>query len=174
MVALVAVIVARTASAARADAARWRGDVAVLVLEESRSAGAPLGPDDVRVEHRPRAQVPAEWTRSIPRGATAAVRLPRGTVITDPLVRRDRRSATARALPAGTVAVALRTGDLPRLAEPGDRVDVAAPGWDGPVATGATVVRTDADSIVLAVDEGDAAVTAAASLAGPVAVVVRR
>ena len=106
MVALVAVLVVRTASDARADAARWRGDVEVLVLEESRAAGAPLGPDDVRIEHRPRAQVPAERTRSIPRGATAAVRLPRGTVITDPLVRRDRRSATARALPAGTVAVA--------------------------------------------------------------------
>ena len=41
-----------------------------------KTHGAPLGPDDVRVEHRPRAQVPAERTRSIPRGASSPCRPP--------------------------------------------------------------------------------------------------
>lgn len=173
VVALVAVAVQRAVASARAGEARWRGDVEVLVVVGNRDAGSRLDLDDVRVERRPSALVPAERTRSLPRGATAAVRIPRGTVLTDPLLRRDRRSATARALPPGTVAVVVRTGDLPRLAEPGDRVDVAAPTWDGPVATGATVIRTEADSVTLAVAEDDAAATSVASLAGAVALVVR-
>jgi hypothetical protein len=101
------------------------------------------------------------------------VRLSPGTVLSPALLDRRERSATARALTAGRVAVVVRTGELPRLASRGDVVDVASPTWDGPVATSATVVDVDGDAVTLAVREQDAAATAAASLAGPVALVVR-
>lgn len=169
----VAVGVQRTIADAIAERAAWDGSVAVLVVRSTIDAGAPVADGDVEVRRLPPALVPDGHLDEIPDGAVAAVDLPAGTVLTAPLVPARRGSAAARSLPTGHVAVAVRTGELPRLAEEGDVVDVAAPTWDRPVATAATVLRVDGDAVTLAVTPDDAAATAAASLAGPVALVVR-
>ena len=172
-VAVAAVGVHRTVAEARTARDAWTGSVPVLVLERSLDEDAPITARDVRTRRLPRELLPDGHLSVLPDDSVTAAHLPDGTVLSDALVTPRRGSAAARALPTGAVAVAVSTGDLPRLAEPGDVVDVAAPTWDAPVATGATVIDVDGSAVTLAVDEADAPATAAASLAGPVALVVR-
>ncbi len=173
MVAVVALGVQQLSAAAVRARQDWTGDVAVAVLDRAVDGGDPVSAADVRTERRAAATLPDDALDEVPPEAVAVVRLPAGTVLTPSLLELHGRSATARALPVGRVAVVVRTGDLPRLATRGDRVDVASPTWDGPVATDAEVLRVDGDAVTLAVGEDDAAATAAASLSGPVALVVR-
>ncbi|UDY37879.1 SAF domain-containing protein [Dermatobacter hominis] len=173
VVAAVALGVQRTVTSAAEARAAWTGSTTALVVRRPLAAGADVTTADLTTERRPAAVLPTDALAELPAGALAAVRLSPGTVLTPALLDEKERSATARALPTGRVAVVVRTGDLPRLASRGDVVDVAAPTWDGPVATSATVVAVDGDAVTLAVMEDDAAATAAASLAGPVALVVR-
>lgn len=173
IVAAVAVGVHRTVTAVDTARAAWTGDRVVVVVSRSIEAGEEPQAADVRVEHRPAAVVPDDAVRSLPTGASAAVRLSTGTVVTESMLTRRARNRTAESLPIGRVAVVVRTGDLPRLAVRGDVVDVASPTWDGPVATRAEVLSVEGDAVTLAVRELDADATATASLAGPVALVVR-
>ncbi|HPU38641.1 MAG TPA: hypothetical protein PLS63_03640 [Microthrixaceae bacterium] len=166
-------LVQHSVGAAEAQRRSWTSETPVLVLRHRVRAGGPLSSADVQLAHHPRALTPDDTIVALPDDPVAAVDLPAGTPLSSGLVERRAGSATARALPPGSVAVAVRTGELPRLAERGDIVDVASPSWEQPVATRATVVAVDGDAVTLAVDEGDAASVAAASLSGPVALVVR-
>ncbi len=169
----VAIGVQRTVADATAERDAWGGTVPVLVVRRSLGPGVPVTPRDVEHRRMPPALVPDGHLTELPDDGVAAVGLPAGTVLSSPLVPARRGSDAARSLPAGRVAVAVSTGELPRLAEAGDVVDVAAPTWDAPVASAATVLRVDGEAVTLAVRPDDAAATAAASLAGPVALVVR-
>lgn len=173
VVAAVAIGVQRSTEAVSTARAAWLGDETVVVVHRSVEAGDALGPADVRVEHRPTATVPVDAVAALPPDAIAAIRLTPGTVIGRTMVRRIGRNGTAGSLPAGRVAVVVRTGDLPPLATRGDVVDVASPTWEGAVATEAEVLAVDDDAVTLAVHELDADATATASLAGPVALVLR-
>lgn len=161
-----------TASVGSARAA-WTGGEAVVVVRRAVAAGERPAQGDVRVEHRPAAAIPVDAVPSLPEDAVATIDLGPGTVLTGAMLHQGTRSDTARALPSGRVAVVVSTGELPRLASRGDVVDVASPTWDGPVATRAEVLAVDDEAVTLAVDESDAAATATASLAGPVALVLR-
>lgn len=169
----VAFAVQHSVDAATAQRRSWTADTPVLVLRRAVRAGERIGAGDVVRSERPRELSPDDAVASLPADPTAAADLSQGTVLSSGLVERRSRSATARALAPGSVAVAVRTGDLPRLAERGDVVDVASPSWERPVASGATVIAVDGDAVTLAVEDHDASSVAAASLTGPVALVVR-
>lgn len=162
-------------SVTSADAARreWSDVRTVLTLRRALDAGGRVTSGAVVVRRVPSAAVPDDALDALPEGATAAVSLDRGSVLARSLLADRSSSRTARALPPGHVGLVVRTGELPRLAVRGDRVDVIAPGWDDPVALDATVLAVSDDATTVAVRERDATAVAAASLSGPVALVVR-
>lgn len=170
----VAVVVHHSVDAANTERRSWRADSPVLVLQRAVRSGGSVTDVDVRLLRRPRALTPDDALTSLPVHPTAVADLSAGTVLSAGLIESRSGSATARALPAGSVAIAVRTGELPRLAEPGDVVDVVSPSWEQPVANRATVLAVDGDAVTVAVDDDDAAASAAASLSGPVALVLRR
>lgn len=153
--------------------AAWEGGRRVLVLRSPVGAGSRIRADDVEVLRLPSIATPSDAVAALPGGATAAIDLGAGTAVGRSMVSSHRRNPVARSLGAGRVAVVVRTGDLPSPATPGDVVDVTAPDWAAPVATGAHVIREDGDAVTLAVREVDASATATAGLAGPVALVLR-
>lgn len=173
VVALVIVLVHRSMSQAASARTAWTGDSAVVVLRSAVPAGRRIQVRDVVLVRAPRTLTPSDALRSLPRGAVAAIDLRTGTAIGRSMLRSSPRSAASRSLEPGQVAVVVRTGDLPTPASRGDVVDVASPGWDGPVAARARVIRMDGDTVTLGVREQDATSTAAAALSGPVALVLR-
>ncbi len=173
LVVVVATILQQSLSAADAARAAWSAERSVTVVRSGIGAGTRIRPDDVTLLRVPAALAPTDALRSLPRDAVAAIDLRAGTPIGASMLTPRRRSATARALRPGRVAVVVRTGDLPTPARPGDVVDVAAPTWERPVATSAEVVRVDGDAVTLAVTEDDATAAATAGLSGPVALVLR-
>lgn len=146
----------------------------VTVLQRAVGTGERVGLDDVATRQVPAAAVPDDALGTLPASARAAVSLRPGSVLSRSLLLDRSTSRTAMMLPAGHVAVVVRTDELPRLAVRGDRVDVVAPGWDEPVAFDARVLSVSEDAATVAVRESDATEVAAASLSGPVALVVRR
>lgn len=149
---------------------RWGSRRTAVVVDRPLAPGEPIG-DAVRLEPWPLALLPAgafTAVDAVPAGATAAGPLAPGTPLTDVAVT-DPAGAAVRprvAVPTGLAVLPL---------SPGDSVEVWATvvgstGATGPetkrVTAGASVVGTDDETVVLAVDADDIeAVTEAAALA---------
>jgi len=143
------------------------------VLRTAVGANDRIGLSEVEAHQVPDVAVADDALEELPDGARAAVALRPGSVITGSVLVERSSSRTAQVLPPDHVALVVHTGDLPNLAVRGDSVDVIAPGWEDPVAAGATVLAVTGDATTLAVPDADATSTATASLSGPVALVVR-
>ena len=155
---------------AEAARARWGTTRTVLVARRDLGAGEPLDPAALRTEDRPLALVAADSLDAIDAAGVAGSTLA-WPVLAGDVLRRGQLRAPGRQLPAGRRAVAVPrpSGLDPRA---GDRVDVVD-GTQGTVAAaGATVLRVDADAVVLAVDQADVGAVARALTTGRTLVVL--
>lgn len=179
---------------------RWDATTTVVVARRDLAAGDRVPSGALALQRRPAALVPTGALDAVPRGRRiAVVDVPAGEAV---LPARLAAPDEGRVIPSGRVALAVApVGPVPP-ASAGDRVDVlavvpndpfapppatsSAPAEPGApvarvVASGAVVVEPASSgrgsgaepSLTVAVDESDAAATAAAILAGPVTVAIR-
>lgn len=175
-------------SRARAAEAAYGEVQPVVVVTQPVEAGAVLGPDDLEVRPWPRALVPDDVLAEPPTGETALVALAPGEALVGSRVSGPDAPGPAGRLDADerAVSVPIAVPGLPL--EVGDSVDVLAGGavGGGPdgdlpvgaqdpdvVAAGATVLGAEEETVVLAVERGEAADVAAALTAGPLVVALR-
>lgn len=165
---LVGLLVQRAVAGAEAVRAAWGPTRPVVVATHDLLPGRPVGPDDVRIERRPVAMLPAGALGALPEG-----RAVRSLVLDGEVLLRGRLVATgaegiAALLPAGTRAVAVPTE--PSTAPPlrvGQRVDLVAVGQDGTGRIDSTVLALAAP--VVHVGEHAATVALGPDAIGPVA-----
>ena len=127
--------VARFVGHTRAEAARWGDLRPTLVATADLEPGTVLGPHDVRVERRPRALVPTAALPGRPGDLTVVAAIAEGEPVLPARLAPVGLSATAAALPPGTVGVAVPTGPGALVLEAGDAVDVPSPSAPTPWAT---------------------------------------
>lgn len=173
--------VARSVGKATAEAARWGVLRPTLVASADLEPGAALGPGDARVEHRPAALVPAGALEGPAEGQTVAAGIAAGEPVLSSRLAPAGLSATAAALPEGTVGIAVPTGPGALALEPGDAVDVLVT-FDPDLAAGseptiivaraAVVVRVAEEAVTLAVGEREAPRVAFALTAGVMTLVL--
>lgn len=183
-----ALVVDGALSRAQAAEAAYGEAQSVVVVARPVKAGAVLGRDDLEVRPWPRALAPDDALSQPPTGRTALVALAPGEALVG-----SRVSGTDATGPAGRLGADERAVSVP-VAVPGlplefgDSVDVLAGGavGGGPdgdlpvgarapdvVATGATVLGAEEETVVLAVQRGEAADVAAALTAGPLVLALR-
>jgi len=159
-------LVSSIVSAADRSRAAWGQSQRVLVATRDLAAGDRIGPDDVTLEDRPTATLPASGLRRLPLGAVARSTILAGEVVVDARLTTGGLSAVAARLPAGTraIAIPIELGSAPPL-ETGDLVDVLValppelsggrpPGFA--VATDALVVALDDSAVTVAVPRATA------------------
>lgn len=194
---LVGSIVAQSSADADRVRAAWGATRRVVVAARRLPAGGLVSGSDVRWMVLPAAGVPDDALAEPPVGRRTTSEVAAGEVLTAPRLARRGGGAVAASTPAGRVAVAVEvppsgapvvTGDVVDLwAQPADPMD-GAPGAARRVARRAVVVRggspsdagtgapsgmpVTATAVVVAVTASESGEVAAASLAGPVAVVV--
>ena len=141
--------------------------VDVLVASRDLAPGVPLGADDVRSVAVPPSSAPAGAASprdALGRSLVSAARA--GEPLTD-----------ARLAPAdpGASSVAVRLADagVVGLLRPGSRVDVVGAESDVLAADASVVAVREGEVVVIAADRATAHRLAAATLAGPVAVILR-
>lgn len=169
--------------------AGWGSTTEVVVVTTRVRAGDQVAASSVALERRPSATVPDGALRTLGPPARATVDLAPGEVLTPARLDRGARGPVPAALPRGTVGVTVPLSGPAPPAEVGDRVDVVGldvVGTDGALATpgsvtgpparrvadGAVVLRRQEDAVLLAVPSAQADATAAAALAGPLALVI--
>ena len=182
-------IVHQSLTGAERVRAGWGSTTEVVVVTRPVPAGDQVEAAAVAVERRPSATVPDGALRRLGPPARATVDLVPGEVLTPARLDHGARGPVPAALPRGTVGVTVPLGGPVPPAEVGDRVDVvgtdlagsdlgpaalgSAAGAPGRrVADGAVVLRRGEDSVLLAVPRAQADATAAAALAGPLALVI--
>lgn len=175
-------------SRAQAAEASYGEAQPVVVVARPVEAGAVLEPDDIEVRAWPRALVPDGVLSDPPTGRTALVDLAPGEALVGSRVSGTDATGAAGRLAADERAVSVPVAVPGLPLEVGDSVDVLAGGTvgGGPdgdlpvgaqdpdvVATGATVLGSDEETVVLAVERGEAADVAAALTAGPLVMALR-
>lgn len=175
LAAVAGTLVHRVTSSAAATVDRWGATVEVWVATAELPVGRVIGHDDVGVEVRPAAFVPAGALAKDPAGRTVRDHTAAGAVLTGRVVG-DRGSGVAGLVPDGWRAVAIPVHEAALPLEPGQRVDVVAagdPGTDGDpagtiVAADALVVHVADDRTVSVAVPAARVTRVAAALAGAV------
>lgn len=154
-----ALLVGGLTARAEAAAARYGGLRPVVVVDGPVDTGDEVDAGEVRVEHVPRAFVPAGALSSVPDGRTALGPLYPGEVLLAERLAPDGLHGVAALLPDGTRAMAVPAGPAALRVRTGDVVDVLATAPDGTsqvVADVATVVDAGDATTTVAVRVSDA------------------
>ncbi|MEO1062779.1 MAG: SAF domain-containing protein [Actinomycetota bacterium] len=146
---------------------------AVIVATRDVAAGSPIGPDDVRLEHRPVDGVPSDALDEVPSGRVALVGLAAEEVVLDRRLAPGGVGPVSSLLPTDASGVSLPAGSLPAGIAVGDRVDLllVVPGSTETISAAAPIIGIDERTVTVAVPAAGApAVVEALTLGQLVAV----
>ncbi|KAA0233439.1 MAG: hypothetical protein JJLCMIEE_02154 [Acidimicrobiales bacterium] len=183
VIAVTAIVVWTVTSGATRDRDRYGEPVEVLVAAHELAAGTRIGEDDLTTVELPSGMLPADAVEANPTGRVVTSAIFEGEVIAGGRLAPEGLSPTAALLPEGSRAVAIPLLDNGLPVEVGDRVDVLAtvdPALSGEqlptgeVATGATVVAVEEDSVTVAVEPEETVGVAFALVNGFVTVALTR
>jgi Flp pilus assembly protein CpaB len=145
----------------------------VAVLTRDVVAGVVVGSDDVRIVHRPVADVPSDALTEAPSGRVALVGLVAGEVLLDRRLSPGGIGPIAALLPPNASGVTLPAASLPAGVAVGDRLDllVVVPGTTTTISEAAPIIGIDERSVTVAVPAAGApAIVEAVTLGQLVAV----
>lgn len=159
-------------------AARYGEPIDVAIATVDLRAGTTIGRSDVEVRSLPRSAVPPTALRTASIGRAVRQAVSRGEVLVAADLSDPGSSATAAALPPGTVALAVPRGIAALPLTEGDRVDLIEVATDGGSDQGvltrdAVVVGVEEETVTVAVGADRASRVAAAVVSGTVVPVLR-